>query len=105
MIPPPYSSVAVTEIVNTFPVFTGFGVMVIALITGADVLYVTVLVTVVDLPAASVAITVMVFVPLVRVTTWENVPLDVTVTASPLMVGVTGEGVASFVVPVTVTVD
>lgn len=80
------------------------------MITGAAVSSVTVLVTVVDLPALSVATTVIVFVPFASVRSLLNVPLDATVTASAvpelsLIVTLTGLDVTSFVVPLTVQAD
>ena len=78
------------------------------MITGAVVSTVTVLVTVVVLPAESFATTVMVFVPVTSVSALLKVPSDPTVTVSAvplfsLTVTVTGLEVASLVVPVTVT--
>ena len=52
------------------------------MITGAPVSSVTVLVTVVDLPALSVATTVIVFVPFARVRSLVNEPSLPTVTDS-----------------------
>ena len=76
------------------------------MITGAVVSTVTVLVTVVVLPAESFATTVM--VPVTSVSALLKVPSDPTVTVSAvplfsLTVTVTGLEVASLVVPVTVT--
>jgi hypothetical protein len=90
------------------PQSTGFGLIVTDLITGAVVSTVTVLVTVVVLPAESFATTVMVFVPVTSVSALLKVPSDPTVTVSAvplfsLTVTVTGLEVASLVVPVTVT--
>lgn len=97
----------VTEMVKVLPVSTGFGVMVTAEITGAAVSRVTVLVTVVDLPALSVDTMVIVFAPLASVSTLLKVPSALTVTAAalPLLsltVTVHGLDVASLVVPDTV---
>ena len=63
------------------PASTGFGVIVADLITGTEVSSVTVRVTVDTLPAASVAVTTMVFDPSVRVTALVNAPPVPTVTA------------------------
>ena len=76
-------------------------------ITGAPVSSVTVRVTVVLFPAASVATTVMVFAPAARVSCFVKEPFSATATysAAPLFsltVTVTGLDVASFVVPDTV---
>ena len=90
---------------NVLPQSTGFGVSVIDLITGAAVSSVTVRVTVVVLPALSLAMIVMVLEPSFSVTSLENVPSVLTVTAVPLTVTVTGLDVTSSVLPVTVTVD
>ena len=59
--------------------FAGFGLMVAAVICGTDVSSVTVLVTVLDLPALSVAVIVIVFVPLYRLTACVNDPVPLTV--------------------------
>lgn len=80
------------------------------MITGAPVSSVTVLVTVVDLPALSVATTVIVFVPFARVRSLVNEPSLPTVTDSAvpllsLIVTLTGLEVTSFVVPLTVQAD
>ena len=77
------------------------------MITGAEVSSFTVLVTVVDLPAESVATIVIVLLPSVSVRTLEKPPSDPTVTfsAEPLLsltVTLTGLDVVSLVVPVTV---
>ncbi len=48
---------------NTSPVLTGFGLIMISLITGAEVSNVTVLVTLDAFPAASVAVITIVFAP------------------------------------------
>ena len=64
------------------PQSTGFGLIVTDLITGAVVSTVTVLVTVVVLPAESFATTVMVFVPVTSVSALLKVPSDPTVTVS-----------------------
>ena len=90
---------------NVLPQSTGFGVSVIDLITGAAVSSVTVRVTVVVLPALSLAMIVMVLEPSFSVTSLENVPSVLTVTAVPLTVTVTGLDVTSSVLPVTVIVD
>jgi hypothetical protein len=92
---------------KVLPASTGLGVMVTALITGAVVSSVTVLVTVVDLPAESVATTVIVLLPVAKVSALLNEPSAPTVTDSAvpefnLIVTVTGLEVASFVVPFTV---
>ena len=96
-----------TEITKVFPASTGFGVRVTLLITGAEVSSLTVLVTVVDLPAESVATIVIVLLPSVSVRTLEKPPSDPTVTfsAEPLLsltVTLTGLDVVSLVVRVTV---
>lgn len=80
---------------------------VTALIVGATVSRVTVLTTVVDLPALSVATTVIVLLPAASVNALLNDPSAPTGTASavPLLsltVTVTGLEVISLVVPVTV---
>ena len=77
------------------------------MITGAEVSSLTVLVTVVVLPAESVATIVIVLLPSVRVSALEKLPSDPTVTlsAEPLLsltVTLTGLDVASLVVPLTV---
>ena len=87
---------------NVFPPSTGLGVKVTAEIVGAFVSRVIFLVTVEDLPALSVATTVIVFEPSTNVTVVENAPVGLTVTAVPLTLTVTGDDVASFVVPETV---
>ena len=102
-----YQSVTSTEITTVFSVSTGFGVNVTDLMTGALVSSFTVLVTVVLFPALSVATTVMVLVPSVRVITLDQEPSEATVAASALplfslTVTDTGLDVASFVVPRTV---
>lgn len=74
------------------------------MIFGGFELYFTVLVIVVVFPALSFAMTVIVLFPDVNVTSVLNVPLLPTVTALPLTVTVTGEDVASLVVPDTVIV-
>ena len=63
---------------------------------------VTVRVTVVDFPAASVAITVMVFSPSSSSTTVEKLPLEATVTCLPFTLTVTGLLTVSLLVPLTV---
>ena len=89
---------------NVLPPSTGFGVIETSVIVGAFVSNVTFLVTVVALPALSVATTVIVFEPSVNVTVVEKLPEASTVTAVPFTLTVTGDEVASFVVPLTVTV-
>ena len=89
---------------NVLPLSTGFGVIETSVIVGAFVSNVTFLVTVVALPALSVATTVIVFEPSVNVTVVEKLPEASTVTAVPFTLTVTGDEVASFVVPLTVTV-
>jgi hypothetical protein len=84
--------------------------MVTDLITGATVSRVTVLVTVVVLPAESFATTVIVLLPDASVRVLLKDPSVPTVTDSAvpefnLIVTVTGLDVASFVVPFTVTED
>lgn len=92
---------------KVLPASTGFGFRVTLLITGADVSSLTVLVTVVVLPAESVATTVIVLVPATRVRALLKFPSEPTVTlsATPLLsliVTLTGLDVASLVVPLTV---
>ena len=82
--------------------------MVTDLITGAVVSNLTVLVTVVLFPALSVAVIVIVLVPLASVNTLLNDPSDSTVTDSAvplfsLIVTVTGLLVTSLVTPFTVS--
>lgn len=77
------------------------------MITGAEVSSFTVLVTVVDLPAESVATIVIVLLPSVSVRTLEKPPSvpTITLSAEPLLsltVTLTGLDVVSLVVPVTV---
>ena len=74
------------------------------LMTGAVVSSLTVRVTVVCLPAESVATIVIVLLPAVSVTVVLNDPSEPTVTDLPFTVSVTGDDVTSFVVPDTVTV-
>ena len=88
---------------KVFPASTGFGVIVTDWKTGAPVSSVTCLVTVVLLPAESVAIIVIVF-SAVSVMVVEKAPSAPTSTGSELIVNVTGDDVASFVVPETVIV-
>ena len=64
----------------------------------------TVLVMVVVLPALSFATIVIVFEPADNVTVVLNAPLLPTVTGVPLIITVTGDDVASLVVPATVIV-
>ena len=91
------------------PASTGFGVNLTLTIVGAPVSSFTVRVTVVDLPALSVATIVIVLVPSASVNVLLKDPSEATVTLSAepelrLMVSVTGLEVASFVLPVTVHV-
>jgi hypothetical protein len=93
---------------KVFPASTGFGVIVTDLMVGAVVSSVTVLVTVVDLPALSVATMVIVFEPVASVSALLKEPSEPTVTlaAVPLFsltVTVTGLDVTSLVVPFTVS--
>lgn len=76
----------------------------IDLITGAAVSSVTFLVIVVVLPALSLAMIVILFAPLVSVTSLLKNPSVPTVAAAPFTVTVTGLDVASSVLPVTVIV-
>ena len=62
------------------PASTGLGVMVALLTTGLEVSKVTVRVTEEDLPAASVAVMTMVFVPLASVSVFVKDPSVPTVT-------------------------
>ena len=63
-----------TEIIIVAPVSAGFGVMDTALITGAVVSSVPVIVTVDALPAESVAVTMIVFAPFARVSALQMAP-------------------------------
>lgn len=90
---------------NVLPQSIGFGVNVIDLIVGAVVSRVTLRVTVVVLPALSFATTVIVLEPLTSVISFKNVPSELTATAVPLTVTVTGLDVASSVLPDTTRVD
>ncbi len=69
----------VTLIRTVAPTSAGFGVIVAAVILGADVSRVTVRVTVDVFPALSVAVTTIVFDPLRSVTALLKAPLDPTV--------------------------
>lgn len=93
--------------VTVAPVVDGLGVTLTAEITGADWLILTTTVCVVTLPALSVAVTMIVFVPLTPVSDFVNDPSLPTVivpTLVPLSVAVTvtGDDVASLVVPLSV---
>ena len=70
----------VTLIRTVAPTSAGFGVIVAAVILGADVSRVTVRVIVDALPTASVAVTTIVLLPSLRVTALLKAPLDATVT-------------------------
>lgn len=95
-----------TLIIIVAPVSTGLGVMDADCTTGTEVSSVTVLVTLLLLPAASVAVTTMVLEPLAKVTALVKLPLPPTLSApwSTLLsrtVTVTGLDVASLVTPLT----
>lgn len=86
------------------PVFTGFGIMVTLLTTGAIVSNTTFLVTSVYLPTLSVVLIIMVLVPILKVTAFVKFPSACTVTAPwsfpfNLIVTFTGLDVESDVVP------
>ena len=86
------------------PASTGLGVTLAAVIFGGFGSYLTVLVMVVVLPALSFATIVIVFEPADNVTVVLNAPFLSTVTGVPLIITVTGDDVASLVVPATVIV-
>ena len=67
-------------ITTVAPASTGFGVIAADVITGTEVSSVTFLVTELDSPEESVAVTTMVFSPAASVTVLLNEPLDSTVT-------------------------
>ena len=94
--------------VNVLPPSTGLGVITTSVITGAFVSRVTVLEMTVSLPALSRAVITIVFVPSAKVNSLVKEPLLSTVTFAALpefnlTVTVTGLDVASFVVPLNVT--
>ena len=94
--------------VNVLPPSTGLGVITTSVITGALVSRVTVLEMTVSLPALSRAVITIVFVPSAKVNSLVKEPLLSTVTFAALpefnlTVTVTGLDVASFVVPLNVT--
>ena len=86
---------------NVLPQSTGLGVRVTFSNTGAPVSRVTLRVTVVVLPALSVATTVIVLEPLTRVISLLNEPSELTATDAPFTVTVTGLDVTSSVLPDT----
>ena len=86
--------------VTVLPVSAGFGVTDTALIVGGVVLIFTAIVCSVDLPALSVAVTLIVLVPTIPVISFENVPFSPIVIAPtdvPLSVAVivTGDDVTN----------
>ena len=87
--------------IKVLPASTGFGVSFALTNTGAPVSSVTLRVTVVLFPALSVATTVIVLAPGLRVMVLLHVPFSLTATFSPFTVTVTGLEVASSVVPDT----
>ena len=99
-----------TRMTMVAPASTGLGVIVADCTTGTEVSSVTVLVTLLLLPAASVAVTTMVLEPLAKVTALVKLPLPPTLTApwsTPLSrtVTVTGLDVASLVTPLTFSAE
>ena len=100
---------AVTTIAIAPPVSTGFGVMVIDVISGAPESTTTILVTDALFPAPSVAVTTIVFTPSFKVSSVVNPPISLITTSCSgysftLTVTLTGADVVSLEVPIKVTV-